>query len=307
MEASRKEPGSVAGMALAQHFDVWPVGHPLHVQSLDESLAATKALKLEELIAFHRDFYGTAEGEIAVVGDFDPVAVKKQLEALFAGWKSPKPYAPIDTHFTDVAAKRERFETPDKPNAVLLARHNLPLKVTDEDYPALMVANRVFGGGALKSRLGDRIRQKEGLSYGVASGIRADDSRDRKDDDGNLSIQAIAAPQNMDKVEAAIREELVRLVKDGITAEELRDAVSGTLTERQQGRAEDGSVADMLADQLHYGRDMTFTEALDARYQALTLEQVNAAIRKYLKPEVLSVYNAGDFAKAAQAAPAVTK
>jgi zinc protease len=111
----------------------------------------------------------------------------------------------------------------------------------------------------------------------------------------------------MDKVEAAIREELVRLVKDGITAEELRDAVSGTLTERQQGRAEDGSVADMLADQLHYGRDMTFTEALDARYQALTLEQVNAAIRKYLKPEALSVYNAGDFAKAAQAAPAVTK
>ena len=307
MEASRKEPGSIAGMALAQHFDAWPVGHPLHVQTLDETLAATRALKLEELVAFHRDFYGTAEGEIAIVGDFDPVAVKKLLEDLFAVWKSPKPYAPIDTHFTEVTAKRERFETPDKPNAVLLARHNLPLKVTDEDYPALMVANRIFGGGALKSRLGDRIRQKEGLSYGVASGIRADDSRDRKDDDGNFSIQAIAAPQNMDKVEAAIREELVRLVKDGITAEELRDAVSGTLTERQQGRAEDGSVADMLADQLHYGRDMKFTEALDARYRALTPEQVNAAIRKYLKPEALSVYNAGDFAKAAQAAPAVTK
>ncbi|KAF1709141.1 M16 family metallopeptidase [Pseudoxanthomonas sacheonensis] len=307
MEASRKEPGSVAGIALAQHFDPWPAGHPLHVQTLDESLAAMKALKLEELVAFHRDFYGTAEGEIAIVGDFDPVTVKKQLEGLFAGWKSPKPYAPIDTRFTEVPAKRERFETPDKPNAVLLARHNLPLKVTDEDYPALMVANRIFGGGALKSRLGDRIRQKEGLSYGVASGIRADDSRDGKDDDGNLSIQAIAAPQNMDKVEAAIREELARLVKDGITAEELRDAVAGTLTERQQGRAEDGSVAGMLADQLHYGRDMKFTEALDARYRSLTLEQVNAAIRKHLKPEALSVYNAGDFAKAAQAAPALSK
>ena len=127
-----------------------------------------------------------------------------------------------------MAAKRERFETPDKPNAVLLARHESAAESTDEDYPALMVANRIFGGGALKSRLGDRIRQKEGLSYGVASGIRADDSRDRKDDDGNLSIQAIAAPQNMDKVEAAMREELARLVKDGITAEELRDAVAGT-------------------------------------------------------------------------------
>ena len=307
MEAQRKEPASIAGQALAQHFDPWPVGHPLHVQTLDESLTAMKALKLEELAAFHREFYGTAEGEIAIVGDFDPVAVRKQLEGLFSGWKSPKTFAPIDTRYTAVPAKRERFETPDKPNAVMLARQNLPLKVTDEDYPALMVANRVFGGGALKSRLGDRIRQKEGLSYGVASGIHADDSRDRKDDAGSLSIQAIAAPQNMDKVEAAVREELSRLVKDGITAEELRDAVSGTLTERQQARAEDGSVADMLADQLYYGRDMKFTEALDARYRALTLEQVNAAIRKYLNPEALSVYNAGDFAKAAQAAPALAK
>lgn len=299
MEASRKEPGSVAGIALAQHFDPWPAGHPLHVRTLDQSLAAMKALKLEELVAFHRDFYGTAAGEIAIVGDFDPIAVKKQLEGLFSGWKSPKTFAPIDTQYAAVPAKRERLETPDKPNAVLLARHNLPLKVTDRDYPALMVANRIFGGGALKSRLGDRIRQKEGLSYGVASDIHADDSRDGKDDAGYLGIQAIAAPQNMDKVEAAIGEELARLVEGGITAEELRDAVAGILTERQQARAEDESVAGMLADQLYYGRDMRFTAELDARYRALTLEQVNAAIRRDLKPEALTVYSAGDFAKAA--------
>ncbi len=301
LEASRKEPGSVAGMALAQYFDPWPAGHPLHVDGIDESLAKLKALKLDDVRAFHRDFYGTANGEIAIVGDFDADAVRKQLEALFVEWKSPKPYAPIGTKFTDVAAKQERFETPDKPNAVLLARHNLPLKVTDPDYPALVVANRIFGGGALKSRLGDRIRQKEGLSYGVSSGIRADDSRERTDDAGSLSIQAIAAPENMKKVEAAVREELARLVKDGITEEELRDGISGTLTERQQGRADDGTVASMLADQLYFGRDMQFTAELDAKYQALTLEQVNAAIRKYLKPDALSVYVAGDFAKAAAA------
>jgi zinc protease len=303
LEASRKEPDSIAGMALAQHFDPWPAGHPLHVQTLDESLASTRAMKPEELVAFHRDFYGTAEGEIAIVGDFDPIAVRQQLEDLFAGWKSPKPFAPINTRHTEVPARRERFETPDKPNAVMLARQNLPLKVIDPDYPALMVADRIFGGGALKSRLGDRIRQKEGLSYGVASDIRADDSRAGKDDAGYLSIQAIAAPQNMDKVEAAVREELARLVKDGITADELRDGVSGTLAERQQARAEDGSVAGMLADQLYFGRDMKFTAELDARIQALTLEQVNAAIGKYLNPEALSVYIAGDFAKAAQATP----
>lgn len=304
LEAQRREPGSVAGQAIAQYFDPWPEGHPLHVQTLDESLIAVKALELEQLRAFHRDFYGTADGEIAIVGDFDPVAVRQQLEELFADWQSPRPYQPIDTHYTDVPARRESFQTPDKPNAVLLARHNLPLKVTDADYPALLAANRIFGGGALKSRLGDRIRQKEGLSYGVSSGVRADDSRDGDDDNGSFSIQAIAAPESMAKVEAAVREELARLVAEGITADELRDAVSGILTERQQARADDDSVATMLADQLYYGRTMAFTAELDARFASLTLAQVNAAIAKHLKPEALSVFVAGDFAKAGSAAAA---
>lgn len=301
MEASRQEPGAIAGRALAQYFDPWPTGHPLRNRTLDESLAMMKALKLEDVRAFHRDFYGTADGEIAIVGDFDPAAVRAQLEQLFTGWKTGKPYAPIATRYTDVAAKQARFETPDKPNAVLLARHNLSLKVTDADYPAMVVANRIFGGGALKSRLGDRIRQQEGLSYGVSSGVRADDSRTGQDDAGSFSIQAIAAPQNMAKVEALVREELAKLIEDGITAEELKDAVNGTLTERQQARAEDGSIAGMLTDQLFFDRTMQFTADLDAKYQALTLDQVNAAIRKHLKPDALSVFVAGDFAKAGTA------
>ena len=307
LEASRKEPGSVAGMAMAQHFDPWPVGHPLHVKTLDESLAALKVLKIEDLRAFHHDFYGTDDGEIAIVGNFDPAVVKQQLEGLFADWRSSRPYAPIGTHFTSVTAVHERFETPDKPNAVLLARSNVSLKVTDADYPALRVASDIFGGGALKSRLGDRIRQKEGLSYGVQSSINADDSRDGKDDNGKFVIQAIAAPQNMVKVEAAVREELARLIKDGVTADELRDMVSGVLTQREQARAEDGTVAGMLTDQLYFGRTMEFTAALDAQYKALTVDQVNAAIRKHLKPENLSVYLAGDFAKAASSAAAAAK
>ena len=132
--------------------------------------------------------------------------------------------------------------------------------------------------------------------------MRADDSLTGKDNAGSFSIQAIAAPENMAKVEALVREELARLVKDGITAEELKDAVAGTLTERQQARAEDGTVAGMLADQLFYGRTMQFTADLDAKYAALTVDQVNAAIRTYFKPDALSVFLAGDFAGKAGAA-----
>ncbi|UHQ23632.1 insulinase family protein [Lysobacter sp. 5GHs7-4] len=306
LEAARKEPGTVAGMALAQYFDPWPQDHPLRTRGIDQSIADLKSLKVEDLRAFHRDFYGSAEGEISVVGDFDPVALKAQLQSLFTDWRTPRAFAPIATRYNDVAARRERFETPDKANGVLLARSNLSLNDRDADYPALVVANRILGGGGA-SRLYDRIRQKDGLSYGVSSNLDADASRSGRDDAGSLLIQAIAAPQNLDKAEAAMREEYARWIRDGISADELRDAVAGLLTQREQGRASDGAIAGVLSSNLFLDRTMQFQADIDARLKTLTVEEVNAAIRKHFKPENLSVYVAGDFAKAAstpQAAPA---
>ena len=84
------------------------------------------------------------------------------------------------------------------------------------------------------ARLGERIRQKDGLSYNVGAGLSADESRTGRDDNGSLSIQAIAAPENMGKLEAALREELARLVADGITVEELRSAVAEKKVAREQ-------------------------------------------------------------------------
>lgn len=301
LEAARKEPGTAVAQALEAHFDPWPAGHPLAFRSLDDQIAQLKALKLSDVVAFHRDFYGTARGEIAIIGDFDPIAVKAQLQALFSGWRSPTPYVAIDTHYTDVAAESQRLETPDKANAVVAARGNLPLNDTNPDYPALMVANHVLGSSSLASRLGNRLRQTEGLTYGVSSSLSADSSPDGKDDAGNLLIQAIAAPQNVDRLIVGLREEMAKLVRDGITEAELSGAVGAMLTERQQARAKDEVVVDALARNLYLGRTMAWSAGIDAQLKALTVEQVNAAIRKYFKPDALSVYAAGDFAKVAGA------
>ncbi|MES2858309.1 MAG: pitrilysin family protein [Pseudomonadota bacterium] len=306
MEAARKEPGSIAGDAMGAAFDPWPADHPLRHRGFDEGMTELKALTLDDVRAYHRDVYGTAQGEIAIVGDFDPVAIKPLLEQLFAGWTPGVAYAPIPTRYNAVPASKQAFETPDKSSAVFLARHNLPLNDDDPAYAALMVANNIFGSSGLKSRLGDRVRQKDGLSYSIGSGISADVSRDGKDDAGSFSIQAIAAPQNSARLEAAVREELARLVKDGITEAELKDAVASMLTQRQQGRASDGAVAGMLNSDSFLGRPMLRRAEFDARLQALTVADVNAAIRRFLKPEHLSVFVAGDFANAAKAAAPTT-
>lgn len=305
LESARKEPGTIASLEMGKYFDPWPAGHPFAFRSIDQSLADLRAVKREDAIAFHRDFYGNAEGEIAIVGDFDPVAVRTQLESLFGGWRSQHPYVLEHTAYTAVAAREARFETPDKANAVVRARMNLALNIEDPEYPALVIANSVLGGGSLDSRLGNRLRQKEGLSYNVSSSLYGDSAPQGRDNAGSITIQAIAAPENVDRLEAALREELTRLVRDGITAEELKTAINDTLTRRQQDRANDGSVGGALARNLYMGRTMAWTEALEAKIRALTVEDVNAAIRKHLKPEGFSVFAAGDFAKAAKgAAPA---
>ena len=298
LESVSKEPGTIAGMAMSEYFDPWPKGHPFAYQSIAETLIRIRALKREDAIAFHRDFYGTAEGEISVVGDFDPAEVKAQLRTLFGDWRSAAPNVPVRTHYTDVRARAVRLETPDKANAVVLARSNLSLNDNDAEYPALMVASNVLGGGSLSSRLGDRLRQKEGLSYNVGSSIVADSSREGRDDAGELSIQAIAAPQNVARLDAALREEVSRFVRDGITEAELKASVNDLLTQRQQGRASDANVAGLLGRNLYMGRTMAWAADFDAKLKALTVNDVNTAIRKHIKPETLSVFAAGDFAKA---------
>ena len=307
IEAARKEPGTLAGMALARRFDPWPAGHPLAYTSLDESLAQLRALKIEDLRKFHGDFYGTSAGQIAIVGDFDPAEVRPLLQRLFADWKSPVAHQPIATRHFEVKPLRESFETPDKANAVYAARINLPLNDDHPDFPALVIASQVFGGSGLSSRLGTRIRQQEGLSYGIGAVLSADSSRDGRDDAGSFEIQGTAAPQNMAKLEAAVREELERFVREGITRAELEDAVAELLTRREQARAGDGTLASMLNSDQYLGRPMMRRAEFEQKLRALDVVAVNAAIARHLKPADLSEAVAGDFAnadaKAAAASP----
>lgn len=297
LEAQRNQPGYVADEAMRKHFDAWPAGHPKAVRTLDEQLAAIRKLKLDDVRAFHRDFHGTAQGEIAVVGGFDPESVKHELKALFADWKSRHPFVLTrDPYFQPAEVVRRSFETPDKANAVLVSRTNFPLDVSDPDHPALLVAARVFGGGAMSSRLGDRVRKQEGLSYRVGGGVIVHPI----EGNGVFYMQATAAPENLGRTEAVMHEELERFVRGGITAEELEDAKTGLLATYEDTRSSDGSIAAGLRLNLFLDRTMQWSTDFENAIRHLTVEQVNAAIARRIKPEALSTFVAGDFDRAAR-------
>jgi zinc protease len=279
---------------MAKRFNTYPKGDWRYSASLEETLENVKAAKLEDVKRFHQQFYGASPAEIAIVGDFDEAQVTALLKELFADWKAPVAYERVTTEFKDIAPANESIATPDKENAIFLARENIDVRDDDPDYPALYVADYIFGGGAaFDSRLMSRIRQKEGLSYGVGSDLSVG-SLDRS---GVWSAYAIAAPANIAKVEAAFKEELARAIKDGFTDAEVASAKSGILQTRAQTRSQDGALAGGWANNLYLGRTFTWSKEFEDKVMALTPAQVGAALRKHIDPAKVTIVKAGDFTK----------
>ncbi len=300
IEEQRSEPQAIAFQAFSRHMSPYPKGDVRYVSTFEEDIEETKAVKLDDLKAFYRDFYGASNAWIAVVGDCDADEVTRQLTELFGSWKSPRPFARIKSEFKDVPAVALSLEAPDKANAFFVAGQNLALRDDDPDYPALVLGNFMLGGGFLNSRLAVRLRQKEGLSYGVGSQMSAHPF----DPSGSFTAFAIYAPENAAKLETAFREEIDRVLKDGFAADEVAQAKTGFLQSRQVSRAQDARLAGTLASYLYFGRTLAWDAALEDKVNALTPAQIHDALKRFLDPAKLTQVKAGDFAKAAAKAPA---
>ncbi|MGY0560604.1 M16 family metallopeptidase [Luteimonas sp. A277] len=293
------DPQAVASSAMNRYFDRWPEGHPHASMTFEEQIQALQAVELEDVRAFHRDFYGTAGASIAIVGDVDAEAVQAQVDELFGDWNARVAFTRIPTPHHAMPAVREQLETPDKANAMLLAHLRMPVGQDHGDYAALVAGNQILGGGT-KSRLYDRIRQREGLSYAVGSAFAAEPL----DEAGHLTLYALAAPENVAAVEVAIAEELALLLEEGIGEEELREAVDGMLESRRTSRASDGALAGMLSSNLYLDRTMADAAKFEDDLRAQTPDSVHAALRRHLRPAEISYFVAGDFEAAEGKAPA---
>jgi len=294
IEQQRKEPDALISNTLQRHGNPYPRGDLRYAPSFDESVEDVKAVKLEALRAFHRRFYSAASGEFGAAGDLDVAAVRAALDAAFGNWKQPAdgalPFVRIPRPLVEVKPERFIVKTPDKANANFRGTYALPLTDNDAEFPALTVANRIYGGDA-SSRLWKRLRDKEGFSYDVRTVI----DWNSLEPNSRWEASAIFAPQNQPKVEAALREELDRALKDGFTQAELDATRSSLLNLRRLSRAQDATVAGSLVSNLYLKRDFALSQRVDDAIAALTLEQVNAAFRKHAQPASWSLAFGGDF------------
>lgn len=294
LEQQKTDPQSLASNLYARvSRPYFTTDDPRYTRTFEEAAKAIEAVTLEEVKQFHREFYGASDATVAVVGDFDPKTSVEVLRSAFADWKSPSPFVRIGEDYRDVAAKEETVQTPDKANAVYLAGFGFPMRDDDPEYPAIAIGGHMIGGGFLNSRLATRIRQKEGLSYGVGGGFSAN-PLDRY---ATFYAQMIYAPQNVQKLGQAFREEIERAARDGFTQEELDAAKTGWLKSREVSRSNDGGLAGLLSAYLFYNRTLSFDAEREQKVRELTPAQVNATIRKHLNYSRMIFVKAGDFAK----------
>ena len=296
IEAQQSEPNALAQLALNKHLNPRPKGHPYYYPgSMEEAIEDLRATSVEDARAFWAEFAGAGNGALAIVGAFDAEEIIPLLEETFGDWVSSQPYERVPNDWVEIEATQRDIETPDKANAIMLAALSLKMGDDHRDYPAMALANYMLGGGFLSSRLAVRIRQNEGLSYGVGSGFNAQPPHERS----VFFAYAIYSPETADRVVQAFREEIDRVRADGFEEEEMVAAKRGYLDAAQNRRASDGVVAGNLVGNLRLDRTMEDIAKFEADVEALTVRKINAAVRRHLDPDKISIFRAGDFAKAA--------
>ena len=270
---------------------LFPEGHPNRPPTDEKYLADLDGATLGQLRAFHQACYGPATARLVAVGDVDDDAIDRALGAAFAGWQGGQALPPAPPAPALTAARTEKVQMPGKTSVSFFIGQPSGLRYRDADHLALNMATAVLGSGFFSARLLDIIRNREGLTYGIGATLSADTYTD-----GAWGIQATFAPELLEKGAASTWRELRRFHAEGLTAEELQTFKVTLTGSYKVNLATTGGLANTLLNAVQRGYGPAWVDDYPRRVQALTLAEVNAAIRRFLQPDRMVTVLAGSIA-----------
>jgi len=289
IQSSMDDPMSLASQAISRHGNPWPRDDVRYVPTFEESLQDIASISRPDLVRFHEEFYGAGTIRFSAVGSFEPDAVRDALAKGLSGWRKAPAYTRVDNPFQPVPPEDFDIDTPDKANAFYLASQPIKIQDTDARFPALYLANYLLGASET-SRLWNRVRVRDGLSYNVRSQFDASSY----EPSGSWDIYAIFAPENSDRLRTAVQDEVEKALKEGFTEQEVKDGIDAVLKLRRLARTRDGVLASAWINYLQLDRTFEWSQEMDDALAALTADQVNEAMRSVLKPENFSTALARD-------------
>ena len=268
---------------------VLPEAHPYFRPPATELLAELEALTIDDVRRFYDERYSGASLTLAVVGDIHATAVAGAAQQLFGDWTGPKPEEIAFERTAPRSAGREVVQLVDKANADVVIGCASGLTRYDDDYFAAMIANAALGQSTLSSRFGIRVRDTEGLTYGIASRFAGASKVD-----GLWFTSVTVQPANIEKAIASTLDELERALRDGITEREVAHYKSNFTGTFKVSLATNAGVAARLVDAEFFGFGPGYLDEFPALVDAVTPDEVNTALRRHLDPGALTTVIAGE-------------
>ena len=295
LQSTKADTAAVANNTLQQSFSHYPEQDPRAALSFAQREQLLRSATARQLRDFYKRFAGAAMGELALIGPVQPARVQAQLQQLLGEWKSSEPPKPwVYEYPANIAATWQSVQLPDKANANYSARIALTMNDDAPDFPALVTGIGLLGGRA-GTALWKRVREEEGLSYGVNSSLFVPASGSGEGKAAAINITASFAPQNRDKLRGVIRDEVAKRAANGFSGLEVGFARRAIVSGMVDGLAQPAELATRLANNLRWGRDMGRFTYFKEAYEKLDADAVNDALRKYLDVDRLVEVTVGTF------------
>jgi zinc protease len=273
---------------------VFPGGHPNYEPALDEYLTAAQTLTLDEVRTFYHRYYGPDHMTLVLVGDVNISRIQGTVANAFRGWKGGVDYLRDAKPATATQPQDHSItvEIPGKTSTNLMVGQATGLRYSDPDTLPLEVGTAVLGSG-FTGRLMHAVRDKEGLTYGIHAGVSNNTFAD-----GSWQISGTFAPELLERGTASTQRELQHWWADGVTGEELAARKTNLIGTYQVGLADTSGMAETLLSTVLRGRDVTWLDQYPKAVAAVTLLQVNSAIKRHLNPEKMIIVKTGTLPKA---------
>ena len=268
---------------------LYPGGHPYGRQTKG-TIGVVESLTRDRLLRLHADRFAPSALTAVIVGDVEVDRARDLVERAFGGWRKPPP-APVPLAAPATRSGRQRLVIPMMNKAQAdIAYGFTTIRRADPAYEALRLMNNVLGEYALGGRLGDSIRERQGMAYYVSSAV------DPNVIEGPLLIRAGVGPANVDRAVASIDEELIRLVEDGLTAKEVDDSRRYLIGSMPRALETNAGIAAFLQTAEFFGLGTDYDVRTPELLREVTRDEVNTVARRVLDPARATIVIAGPYA-----------
>tara|TARA_B110001450_G_scaffold220076_1_gene215373 strand:- start:18 stop:2783 length:2766 start_codon:yes stop_codon:yes gene_type:complete len=280
-----ESPAALARIKLSQL--IYPDNHPEYNDSIETQIEKINSVTLSDIKTFHEKYYGVKEMHMVAVGAIND-SVSMTLGNAFKGWNGGVETKKVINKGKALPnAKTAVITIEGKPNAQLLMAQYTGLNILDIDYRPFQIGVFSLGGG-FSGRLMQTVRDNDGLTYSIG----ARHSSDRYSD-GYFVVSASFNPTLIQKGEDATRVQINKWIDEGLSETELENKKSNLIGSFKVRLSTTGGLASSILSFINEGKSPAYIDEYPKEIKAVTLNQVNSAIKKYINPASFLIIKSG--------------